>query len=252
MYAEERQSLILERARKEGRVDVAQLSAEYGVTYETIRRDLTALERHAVLRRVHGGAIPVGRLAFEAPPGPRNEALAEEERIAKAALAELPENGAVLLGSGAVVAKLAEFFPNDRELTVVTNSTLAALSLLPRENIDLMMLGGRLRARTRATVDVWALRALEETYVDVAFITADGISAERGVTTADLADAQVKQAMIGSASRTVLLADHTKVGRDHFARVVGVEEIDRVITDSGLSFDLKEELTASGARVLTV
>ena len=98
MYAEERQQIILERARAKGRVDVTALADEFTVTTETIRRDLTVLERHGVLRRVHGGAIPVERLGFEPALAAREGVMiAEKERIAKAALAELPDEGTILL-----------------------------------------------------------------------------------------------------------------------------------------------------------
>lgn len=253
MYAEERQQVILERARREGRVDVTGLSSEFDVTYETIRRDLTALERHGVLRRVHGGAIPVERLGFEPALNVRDSVLTEEkERIAKAALAELPEEGAILLDAGSTTGRLAEQLPTDRELTVVTNSLSIALTLTTRTNINLMLLGGRLRNRTQATVDAWALRSLSESFVDVAFMAANGVSAERGLTTPDAAEAEVKRAMIASSRRTLLLADHTKVGNDHFARFAEVGELDTIITDTGLAAGLADELEASGPRVLTV
>src|SRR3954465_13136013 len=94
MYAEERQQEILRRTREAGRVDVMTLAEDFGVTMETIRRDLTALERSGTLRRVHGGAIPVERLGFEPALAARDAVMtAEKERIAKAALAELPADG---------------------------------------------------------------------------------------------------------------------------------------------------------------
>ncbi|TDQ54962.1 DeoR/GlpR family DNA-binding transcription regulator [Actinorugispora endophytica] len=253
MYAEERQRLILERARREGRVDVAQLASEFEVTYETVRRDLTALERHGVLRRVHGGAIPVERLGFEPALTVRDTVMIQEkERIAKAALAELPDEGAVLLDAGSTTGRLAEQLPSDRDLTVVTNSLSIAFALTPRTNINLMLLGGRLRTRTQATVDGWALQALEEIYVDVAFLGANGVSVERGLTTPDTAEAMVKRAMVRSARRAVLLADHTKVGNDHFARFAAVEDLDCLITDTGLANGLADDISALGPRVVLV
>lgn len=253
MYAEERQRSILERARAEGRVDVAALAAEFEVTYETVRRDLTTLERHGVLRRVHGGAITVERLGFEPTLTVRDSVMtAEKERIAKAALLELPEDGSVLLDAGSTTGRLAERLPTDRELTVVTNSLSIAFTLTPRTNINLMLLGGRLRSRTQATVDAWALQALEETYIDVAFMATNGVSAERGLTTPDSAEAMVKRAMMRSSRRAVLLVDHTKVGNDHFTRFASVEDIDCFITDNGLAPELAEDIRARGPRVVTV
>src|SRR6266567_8038640 len=148
MYAEERLQFIVQRARLEGRVDVAALADGLNVTAETIRRDLTILERHGLLRRVHGGAIPVERLGFEPALATRDATMtAEKDRIAKAALAEVPAEGAILLDAGSTTGRLADALPVDRELTVVTHSLTIAMALSARPNLTLMLLGGRLRGR---------------------------------------------------------------------------------------------------------
>ena len=248
MYAEERQQYIADRARREGRVDVAELAVELAVTGETIRRDLSVLERHGVLRRVHGGAIPVERLGFEPALAARDEVLtAEKDRIAKAALAELPEEGSILLDAGSTTARLAEMLPIDRQLTVLTNALPSALSLATRSNITVLFIGGRVRGRTLACVDPWALDALAQSYVDVA---TNGISVKRGLTTPDQAEAAVKRAMIGAAQRAVLLADHTKVSVDHLARFAELGDIDTFITDTGLDERTAAELESHGPRVI--
>lgn len=253
MYAEERQQVILEHARTNGRVDVATLAEEFDVTSETIRRDLTILERHGVLRRVHGGAIPVERLGFEPALATRESVHTEEKaRIAKAALAEVPAEGSILLDAGSTTGRLAELLPGDRELTVVTHSVNIGLALSTRPNLTIMLVGGRLRARTLATVDAWALQALSETFVDVAFIAANGVSVERGLTTPYSAEAMVKRAAIASARRCVLLADHTKVGNDHFTRFGSLKDIDTLITDDGIDAAVAAEIESVGPHVLAV
>ena len=253
MYAEERQRVILAQARSHGRVDVAALSVDLAVTTETIRRDLTILERHGLLRRVHGGAIPVERLGFEPALATKNVTMtAEKDRIAKAALAEIPAEGAILLDAGSTTGRLADALPVDRELTVVTHSLAIAMALSARPNLTLMLPGGRLRGRTLATVDAWALRALRDTYVEVAFIATNGISLERGLTTPDTAEAAVKRAAVASAQRTVLLADHTKVGNDCFARFADVADIDTFITDTGINERVAADFAAAGPRVVLV
>ncbi|GAB3498983.1 DeoR/GlpR family DNA-binding transcription regulator [Amycolatopsis cihanbeyliensis] len=253
MYAEERQQVILERARAHGRVDVTALADEFTVTTETIRRDLTILERHGVLRRVHGGAIPVERLGFEPALATREGVMMTEKvRIAKAALAELPAEGSILLDAGSTTARLADELPTDRELTVVTHSVNIALSLAARPNLTLMLVGGRLRSRTLATVDSWALQALDATFVDVAFIATNGISAERGLTTPDAAEAMIKRAAIASSRRCVLLADHTKVGNDCFTRFAELKDIDTFITDDDVDPATLEEIANAGPRTVTV
>jgi DeoR family transcriptional regulator, fructose operon transcriptional repressor len=251
MYAEERQRWIVERARAGGRVEVAALATELGVTTETVRRDLTTLERHALLRRVHGGAIPIERLGFEPALAARDSVLTvEKERIAQMALAELPDEGSILLDAGTTTARLADALPADRELVVLTNALPIAMSLSVRPNITVLMVGGRVRGRTQAAVDAWALHALADSYVDVAFIGANGISPERGLTTPDTTESAVKRAMIGAARRCVVLADHTKVGQDHLSRFAALDEIDTLITDSGLDALVADELRSRGLKVL--
>src|SRR6476469_1658041 len=171
MYAEERQQHIVDRARREGRVDVAELAAELAVTGETIRRDLTILERHGLLRRVHGGAIPVERLGFEPGVADREGKFAgEKERIAKAALDELPDGGAVIFDAGTTTVRLAEMLPMDRELTVVTHALPVAMVLAMRPGITLHLVGGTVRGRTLAAVGSWAERELADIHADVAFL----------------------------------------------------------------------------------
>jgi DeoR family transcriptional regulator, fructose operon transcriptional repressor len=251
MYAEERHQLIVERARSAGRVDVGALAELFEVTAETVRRDLTALERQGLLRRVHGGAIPVERLGFEPALATRDAAATgEKQRIAKAALAELPAEGAVLLDAGTTTARLAEALPVDRELTVVTNALPIAATLATRPNITVHLLGGRVRGRTMATVDAWGARLLADTYVDVAFMGTNGISVERGLTTPDVAEAEIKRAMIAAARRVVVLADHTKIGVDHFARFAAIDDVDVLVTDSGIDAGLALDLDSAGVRVV--
>lgn len=250
MYAEQRQQRIVELARGAGRVDVAALAAEFEVTAETVRRDLTALERNGLLRRVHGGAIPVERLGFEPGLAARDTVMTEEkERIAKAALAELPTEGSVLLDAGTTTARLAELLPGDRDLTVVTNALPIALTLSVRPGLTLL-LGGRVRGRTLAAVDDWALQGLRDVNVDVAFVGTNGISVERGLTTPDPAEGAVKRAMIAAAGRVVVLADHTKVGAETFARFGDLGDVDLLVTDAGLASAETVRLERAGLEVV--
>ena len=251
MYAEERQQEILQYARANGRVDVTALAETFTVTAETIRRDLTTLERAGVLRRVHGGAIPVERMGFEPALAARDAALTDEkERIAKVALADVPREGAIILDAGTTTARLAQALPADRELTVVVNSPAIASILGVRSNLKVLLLGGRVRGKTLATVDDWALRPLADLYVDVAFIGTNGLSVERGLTTPDPAEAAVKRAMIAASRRTIVLADHTKIGNDYLSRFGLLSDVDLLITDSGLNDDLVSDVEAEGVRVI--
>ncbi|MEU5897851.1 MULTISPECIES: DeoR/GlpR family DNA-binding transcription regulator [Streptomyces] len=251
MYAPERQQEILRLARDGGRVDVLSLAEEFQVTAETIRRDLKALDRAGLVRRVHGGAIPAGRLDFEPDLAEREGTAADEkDRIARAGLAELPAEGSVVLDAGSTVARLAAALPLASTLTVVTHSLPTAARLADHPGIQLHLVGGRVRQRTRAAVDAWALRAYGEIRADVLFLAANGFSAEAGLTTPDLAEAAVKRAAVAAARRVVLLADSAKHGQEHFARFGDLADVDLLITDTGLTDDDAATIERGGTEVV--
>lgn len=258
MYAPERQQEILRLAREGGRVDVLSLAEEFQVTAETVRRDLKALDRAGLVRRVHGGAIPAGRLDFEPDLAERDAVAADEkQRIARAALAELPggeggtgSSGSVILDAGTTAARLAAEIPLEAELTVVTHGLPVAARLADHPGLTLHLVGGRIRPRTRAAVDDWALRAYREINADVLFLATNGFSPDGGLTTPDLAEAAVKRALIAAARRVVLLADSAKYGQQHFARFGELSDVDLLITDTGLSPDDALAIERAGTEVV--
>jgi DeoR family fructose operon transcriptional repressor len=233
MYAAERQEQILARARALGRVEVATLAKELGVTPETIRRDLSTLVAAGALRRAHGGAIPVERLASFEPEISSRETImaAEKARIAKAALGEIPDQGTIFIEAGSTPGALAEVLP-DRPLTVVTTGLAVATALTKRPKLTVLMVGGRIRGRTLAAVDDWAMRDLSSARVDVAFLGTNGFSTEDGLTTPDVAEAAIKRAALSIGGRTILLADHTKFGAASLCRYGDLSDIDLLITDA--------------------
>lgn len=251
MFPEERQQAVADLARRHGRVEVAALAEKLGVTSETVRRDLSELERRGVLRRVHGGAIPVERLAPEVAVAERSvRQLDEKARIAGAALTEVPAEGTVILDAGTTTGALADLLRGGRRLTVVTNDLLIAQRLAGRQGCTVLTVGGRVRPLTLSQVDAWALRTLADITADIAFLAANGFSAQRGATTPDPAEAAVKQAMVAAGRRRVLLADHTKVGADCFVRFAPMSDFDVVVTDAGVDEETAEEIERTGPRVV--
>lgn len=251
MYAPERQVEILSRARANGRVNVAALAEYFDVTQETIRRDLTTLERLGEVRRVHGGAIAIERLADEPAIEQRDQAnTGEKEAIAARAILELPDGGTVLIDAGTTTSRLVGLIPHDRQLVVVTHSLPIASMLSHHPNVTLHVLGGQLRARTLAGVGPWTLSALRGLHADVAFVGTNAITAAAGLSTPDLSEAEVKRAIIAASSRAIVLADHSKFGRQDFAIFAQAADIDTVITDGKASPEFVQELEETDVRVV--
>ena len=237
MYAEERQQAIADLVAQRGRLSVTALAAEYAVTTETVRRDLSVLERAGVLRRVHGGAVSSGALAaLEPKVGDRDLARADEkDRIAKRAVSFLPDSGgSVLLDAGTTTARLALMFPRDRQLTVVTNAVPIAARLAGSPSVDLHLLPGRVRPTTHAAVGEDTVEALHRLRADVAFVGTNGLSAGHGLSTPDHAEAAAKRALIASAHQVVVLVDSSKIGQEHTVRFAELADIDVVITDEDI------------------
>ena len=252
MYAAERQQRIIAEARRAGRVEVTALADDLGVATETIRRDLTALERRGSLRRVHGGAIPVERLEVEPSLASRSGRLTEvKRRIAARALDQLPSGGSIILDSGTTTRAVAELLPPDLDVTVLTNSLSAASVLATHPGVALDLLGGRGRGQSGAAVGDWTVRALNDVVVDVAFIGTNGFSVARGLTTPDQSEALVKRAMVASARTAIVLSDSSKAGDDHLHRFAELGDIDVLVTDTDLDDDVAAEIRAAGPDVVT-
>jgi DeoR family fructose operon transcriptional repressor len=253
MQAEERQHRILATARGDGGVDVARLAADLSVAPETIRRDLRTLEQHGLIRRTHGGAYPVETARFETTLAMRTtRRVPEKRRIAAAAVEQLADAETVFIDEGFTPQLIAEALPTDRPLTVVTASLTTAAVLADSSSITVLMLGGRVRGRTLATVDHWATRMLAGFVIDLAFVGANGISREHGLTTPDPAVADVKAQVVRVARRLVFAGVHTKFGASSFCRFAEVADLETIITETALPAAEAHRYSLLGPQVIRV
>ncbi|MET0757505.1 MAG: DeoR/GlpR family DNA-binding transcription regulator [Mycobacterium sp.] len=253
MYAEERQQAIASLVITNGRASVAELAQAYDVTTETVRRDLAALDRAGVLRRVHGGAVPVRALRLVEPAVAERETTRADHKdaIAAAATEFFPLSGAsVLLDAGTTTGRIAALLPADRELVVVTNSVPIAARLATMGSVSLQLLGGRVRGLTQAAVGEQALRVLDTLRVDIAFIGTNGISVRHGLSTPDSEEAAVKRAMVRSANYVVVAADSSKVGHEDFVSFAPITSVDTLITDSEIDDTDRRQFTEQGVEVV--
>ena len=255
MEAGERQRQILTLARHQGRVEVARLADDLAVAPETVRRDLRQLVERGMLHRVHGGAHPVEGVGYESDVNQRLSSLvAEKRRIAAAAAARLDGAESVYIDEGItpklVAEAIAAALPRDAELTVVTSSLLAAGVLGDHPRITVLLLGGRMRGRTMATVDHWATAMLQELVIDLAYLGANGISREHGLTTPDPEVSAVKAQAVASARRRIFVGVHTKFNVASFCRFASLSDFEVLVTDTGVSASDAHRYGAMGPHVV--
>jgi DeoR family fructose operon transcriptional repressor len=246
----DRQQGIYMLALRQGSVDVGDLARRYGVTTETIRRDLSDMQGRQMLRRVHGGAVPVERMNHEPKVDARDMVNADEKlRIATKAVEEVPERGSVIIDSGSTTARLADVFPVDRDVHVVTNSLVTALTLSRRGLRDLTVLGGTVRTKRLAMVDETTPAELQHMAIDVLFMSCDGLSFQHGLTTPYREEHTIKRAMMKRAHRVVALVDQSKFGNMQMFSFAKFDEIDVLVTDTRVDPEAAEFLTSHGMTV---
>ncbi|MFV0252746.1 MAG: DeoR/GlpR family DNA-binding transcription regulator [Beutenbergiaceae bacterium] len=248
MLAAERQQHLLTTLRTFGRINAATAVQELNASAETIRKDLIALEQRGLLRRVHGGALHVESMTFEPDVSARQEHSGQKDRIAMAAVAHLPESGAVLIDAGSTTRAFVDHLPN-RSLTVYTNALAIALAAAPLPNVSVATFGGRVRPSTTAEVGSFALLAIRQMHFDVAFVGANAISVEHGLSTPDPDEAAIKAEMIANSERVVLLTDHSKFAQRSLVRYAEVADLDLIITGTELGQVHKRALDSSGIEV---
>lgn len=249
LYSAERRSWMLDQLSQHGRLEVSTTASALEVTPETIRKDLNVLQRQGFIQRVHGGAVPISRVVQESQLAARTEHSDEKERIARAAIREIPQSGTVFLESGTTVGTLSEIFPTDLSLTVVTNNLLAATTLAPHPALTVVLIGGRVRQVSLTPVDLLALENLQRLTFDVAFLGTNGFSVEAGLTVQDMSEAAVKSEVVKRSGRRILLADRSKHGQRNLFKYADLDEIDLIISDTSLEPEVASEIRGLGVDV---
>ncbi|MFB7269289.1 DeoR/GlpR family DNA-binding transcription regulator [Streptomyces sp. NPDC056244] len=254
LLAEQRRALILDEVRRRGGVRVNELTRRLNVSDMTVRRDLDALARQGVLEKVHGGAVPVVEASthepgFEAKSGLE---LAAKEAIARAAAAMVVPGSAIALSGGTTTYAMAHHLVDVPDLTVVTNSTRVADVFHAaqragaagggRSGAAMVVLTGGVRTPSDSLVGPVADQAIRSLHFDVLFLGVHGISAEAGLSTPNLGEAETNRRFIRSARRVVVIADHTKWGTVGLSSFATLDQVDTLVTDAGLSAQAREEM----------
>jgi DeoR/GlpR family transcriptional regulator of sugar metabolism len=252
LLAEQRRALILDEVRRRGGVRVTELTRKLGVSDMTVRRDLDALARQGVLEKVHGGAVPVVEASthepgFEAKSGLE---LTAKEDIARAAAQLVAPGTAIALSGGTTTYALAHHLLDVPDLTVVTNSVRVAdvfhtaqRTSGRRQGAATVVLTGGVRTPSDSLVGPVADQAIAALHFDLLFLGVHGISAEAGLSTPNLAEAETNRRLVQSARRVVVVADHTKWGVVGLSSFATLERIDTLVTDAGLPAEARAEIS---------
>ncbi|MFE7213911.1 DeoR/GlpR family DNA-binding transcription regulator [Streptomyces sp. NPDC001698] len=252
LLAEQRRALILDEVRRRGGVRVNELTRKLGVSDMTVRRDLDALARQGVLEKVHGGAVPVVEASthepgFEAKSGLE---LTAKEDIARVAARLVSPGTAIALSGGTTTYALAQHLLDVPDLTVVTNSVRVAdvfhsaqRTSGQRQGAATVVLTGGVRTPSDSLVGPVADQAIASLHFDVLFLGVHGISAEAGLSTPNLAEAETNRRLVQSARRVVVVADHTKWGVVGLSSFAALDRIDTLVTDAGLPAEARAEIS---------
>lgn len=244
---------LLALVRSRGRIEVSESARLLSVSQETVRRELRKLEAQGLVRRSYGLAFPVESSSFETAFSERRQSFPEEKaRIAAEAARHLGEAQTIFVDEGFQPLLAARALPRDRELTVLTSSLPVATELSARPNVQVIMIGGRVRGKTLGVVDGTAVDMIRTFRLDLGLIGSNGVTVEDGLTTPDPAVARVKAAAIEVSRRRIFIGAHHKFGVTSFVRFAGLEDFEAMITGTQLSYTRARAFHAAGANIVQV
>ena len=247
MNKEERHKLILENLISAESIQVAELASLLSVSTVTIRKDLTELENANKLYRSHGRAIL-------ANPYINNRSLNEKEKLARREKEHIGQYAATLvepadsivIASGTTVQAFARAIHPQGRLTVISASLQVSEILGGNEDVDLFQLGGTVRHSSLSVVGKSAETMLADFSCSKLFLGVDGIDLDFGITTTDIREAELNQAMMRCAQKTIVLADSSKFRRRGFSKIANITDVDMVITDSNVPDTIARHFEENG------
>ena len=251
MLKKKRQAHIMEVLIKEEAMSVSELAELLDVSSVTIRKDLNELEQAGKLYRSHGKARIINPFTLNRSVSEK-EKMAREQKdaIGREAAKLIDRDDSIIIASGTTVHALARNIKPIHRLTVVTASLQVSVILSQDESNDIIQLGGMLRHSSLSVVGQYSKSILENCSFSKLFIGVDGIDFNYGFTTTDMREAELNQQMMRAAQKVIVLADSTKFGRRGFAKIGNIEDIDMIITDSGINPNVVKQIKEHGIEVI--
>lgn len=232
MLAAERRNIILQKVSDEGKVVVAELSKEFDVSEETIRRDLEKLEEDGHVTRSYGGAVVNEKNSIDLPFNVRWKANATgKQKIGELVSSEIDDGDHIFLDASTTSVFIAKGIKQKKRLTVITNSVENIIELSDVQDIDIISTGGKLKAGSMSLLGKAAFDCVNSYNADKLFMSCKGIDMEKGITDGNDDSASIKKIMIESAEKIYLVVDSTKFGRVAFSQICEIGRVDVVVTD---------------------
>ena len=245
-----RQSEILDRARRAGRVDVDGLATEFDVTPQTIRKDLNELCERGMLQRVHGGAVLPSGIANYAYDARRQLAADEKRRIGLRAANLIPDNASIMLNIGTTTEQVARALRQHDGIMAITNNINVANILRAAPAVEVIIAGGQVRASDGGIVGEAAVDFIRQFKVDYAVIGASAIDQDGALLDFDFREVKVAQAIIANARHVILVADSTKFERTAPVRIGHLSQVDTFITDRCAVAELRQVCAESEVELI--
>lgn len=244
----ERRQIITALVRERGSVQVAPLAERFGVSMQTIRKDLHFLSGRGIAERSYGGAILAGAVNVIAEPpaeAKRTIHIEEKMRVGRAAAAMIEPGDSIVLDSGTTTLQIAQHVADDDDITILSNDLDVLSALSRKEHVNVVMLGGALRRKNRAFYGAQTLAALEDLRVDKLFLGVDGFDIECGITTHYEPEAMLNRKMVQAARQVIAVTDQSKIGRVCLHRIIDIGQIHDLVTDG----QVPDEIRMAGERL---
>lgn len=249
MLTSQRKKIILEKLAQDGQVVAKQLSEFFGLSEDTLRRDLRELDREGLLQRVHGGALPVSSAIATFAERNTLESAAKTA-IAKAAAAMIMPGQVVILDGGTTSAELVKQLPRNLQATIVTHSPSVAVGLVEHPNIEVIMIGGRLYKHSIVCVGAAVVEAMSHIRADIYFMGVTGVHPVAGLSTGDLEEAYIKRALTARAAETVVLASAAKLNAASQYAIGELTLAQTIVVEGDTADALIEPLQQAGVTVI--
>lgn len=243
---EQREQHIIDLVRSHGFASIEDLSRRFGLTQQTIRRDINRISGKGLLLRHHGGAGMISSVENVAYPDRKILFLKEKKSIARVVADTIPNKASLFINIGTTTEEVAKALLQHWHLRVITNNLNVAVMLSANESFEIIVVGGRLRNRDRAVTDPLAIETIKQFKVDFGIIGISGIDQDGSLLDFDYQEVRVARAIINNSRRVFLVTDHTKFSRNAVVRLGNISEIDALFTDQPPPEKINDLLQSAG------